>query len=250
MNFVEGIDTNASPIFGGGDDVTTDSTLIAAAHELKTPLVLLRQLALQLGETDDETAKNEIIRRMRLTSERSLRLVDNLTRAARLGDALFAMEPVQLSGICYDVADELRPLSRALGQSFSIRISRAPTVAVGNRDLLRSLLTGLIDNALQYNSAGRDVVISAKTTRDEAVIAVRDFGQTMDLGEFRKLSDALGRRVMPVSARPLSSGLGLMIADRFAHAMNGRLSVSRHFSGGVTFRAHLPVSAQLSLLEL
>lgn len=225
-----------------------DSSIVAAAHELKTPLVLLRQLSLQLVETTDEPAKTEIIRRMRLTSERSLRLVDNLTRMARLEDALFSLEPIQLQGLCCEVVDELRPLSQALGQRFAISVGRKSTVAVGNRDLLRSMLIGLVDNALQYNSPGCDVAISARMHRSEAIISVRDNGPVIDLAEFRRLSDSLGKRAAPIAARPLSSGLGLLIADRFAQAMHGRLTVHRHHAGGVTFRAHLPISAQLSLL--
>jgi signal transduction histidine kinase len=224
-------------------------SLVAAAHELKAPLVLLRQLSLQLGETDDETTRKEIVRRLRLTSERSLRLVDSLTRAVRLESAMFEMEPVILSSLCQEVVDELTPLSKALGQQFRLKIGRTPPVAVGNRDLLRSLIIGLVDNALQYNAPSSPVEISARIRRGAAELAVRDYGATMDLAEFRRLNQSLGRRAMPLSSRPLSSGLGLLIAGKFASVMNGRLSVERHRRGGVTFRAHLPISAQLSLLE-
>ena len=220
-----------------------------AAHELKTPLVLVRQLSLQLAETEDEATRAEIIRRIRLTSERSLRLVDNLTRAARLESAMFEMEPILLGSLCREVVDELSPLTVALGQEFQIKIGKSPLVAVGNRDLLRSLIMGLVDNALQYNSSGASVEISARIRRGEAELAIRDHGATMNLAEFRLLSEHLGNRAMPIAARPLSSGLGLLIAQKFAIAMDGRLSVERHQRGGVTFRAHLPSSAQLSLLE-
>ena len=224
-------------------------SLVAAAHELKTPLVLVRQLSLQLAETHDEVEKTEIIRRIRLTSERSLRLVDGLTKATRLESAMFELEPVILSNLCREVVDELSPLSAALGQRFQVKIGRMPLVAVGNRDLIRSLIMGLVDNALQYNSPDAPVEISTRVRRDEVELAVRDHGAAMDLAEFRRLAESLGRRAMPIAARPLSSGLGLLIAQKFAAAMDGRLSVERHRRGGVTFRAHLPASAQLSLLE-
>ena len=225
-------------------------SLVAAAHELKTPLVLVRQLSLQLVETKDEAARTEIIRRIRLTSERSLRLVDNLTRVARLESAMFEMEPVLLGGLCREVMDELSPLSTALNQEFQIKISKSSLVAVGNRDLLRSLVMGLIDNALQYNLPGASIEISTRIRRNEAELAVRDHGATMDLAEFRRLKESLGLRAMPIAARPLSSGLGLLIAQKFAIAMDGRLSVERHRHGGLTFRAHLPASQQLSFASV
>ena len=70
-----------------------EGSLVAAAHELKTPLVLMRQLSIQLAQTDDPRKNTEIIERIRLTAERSLRLTDSLTKSARLADALFELEP-------------------------------------------------------------------------------------------------------------------------------------------------------------
>ena len=227
-----------------------DSSLIAAAHELKTPLVLLRQLAIELESTTDQKRRMEIIRRIRLTTERSLRLTDNLTKIVRLQDAMFEMEPIQLPGLCREVVEELSPLTKSMGQSFQIKTSRSPSVAVGHRELIRSLMMGLIDNALQYNASNRAVQIDTRVSGGEARISIRDFGPVMDLGQYRKLEKHLGSQAMPISSRPLSSGLGLMIAGRLATTMKGRLSVTRHRSGGMTFAVHLPISRQLSLMDL
>jgi len=227
-----------------------NSSLIAAAHELKTPLCLVRQLTIELENTNDENRKIEIIRRIKLTTERSLKLTDNLTKMARLEDALFEMEPIQLTGLINEVVDELSPLSKALKQNFNIEVGKRPLIAVGHRELLRSLMMGLIDNAMKYNQVNKNIDVSARIHRGETVIAVRDYGSIMDLRQYRQLANTLGKNATPISARPLSSGLGLLIADRFVRAMNGHLSMSRHHSGGVTFMAHLPISSQLNLLEI
>lgn len=227
-----------------------EGSAVAVAHELKTPLVLLRQLTLLLEKTDDRSSQAEITKRLRFTSERSLRLVDSLTKVARLEDALFELEPVQLNGLCRSLADELSPLAWAYGQDLKMRLARQPLVAVGNRELLNSLLSGLVDNAIQHNPDGARVEISSRLRNGEAVISVRDFGSTVDLSDFRALKESIGKRALPISARPLSSGLGLLVASRLLTAMNGRLSVRRHYSGGMTFSAHLPLSRQLSLLEV
>ena len=229
--------------------IGVDNSLITAAHELKTPLVLMRQLAIELENTDDESRKQEITRRIKLTAERSLRLADNLTKMARLEDAMFEMEPIQLTGLISEVVDEISPLSKAMGQQICIQTGKKPLVAVGHRELLRSLMMGLIDNAIQYSQSSKRIDISTKIKENESLISIRDYGAIIDLAEYRKVSESLGQRTMPLSSRPLSSGLGLLIASRFAAAMGGHLSMSRHHSGGVTFRAHLPSSLQLSLLE-
>ncbi len=231
--------------------VDASSSLIAAAHELKSPLVLLRQLSFEMQELNSSN-QMKLSEKVRLTSERALRLVDNLTKTARLQDAMFELEPVQLNGIFAEVLEEMSPLARALDQKFSLKVAKSMPAVVGNRDLLGGLLVNLLDNSLQYNSSAQAIEISARISRPtrEATIAVRDHGTAIGLAEFRHLSESLGRAKQPISARPLSSGLGLFIAGEFARAMKGRLSVTRHRSGGLTFAASLPISHQLSLLEI
>ena len=227
-----------------------ESSLAAVAHELKTPLVLMRQLSFELENCSDASRRQEIIQRMRLTTERSLRLADNLSKISRLDGAMFELEPIQTSGLINEVIDELSPLSRYLKQEIIIKSSKKPLVALGNRELLFSLLIGLLDNALRCSENHNPILITTQTKNQESILSVRDNGPTIDLAQYRKLSSSLGQQSMPISARPHSSGLGLIVASRLATAMNGRLSISRHHAGGMTFAVHLPISVQLSLLRI
>ncbi|MGB3023677.1 MAG: HAMP domain-containing sensor histidine kinase [Candidatus Saccharimonadales bacterium] len=225
----------------GWNDVPT---LLAAAHELKSPLVLIRQLALEL----DDDGQSLAAERIRLTAERSLQLVEGLTRVARLEDALFECEPITLSSLYDDVAHEMMPLATALGQSIQVVIPNGAVTAVGNRSLLRSVMVGLCDNALAHNDPARSIVLGAARRGDRVMASVRDFGpDTSQLCEVRR---NLGRSPQAMSARPRSSGLGLLIAERFAEYMDGRLVMRRHRDVGATFSLSLPASQQLSLLGL
>lgn len=227
-----------------------DLPLIACAHELKTPLILMRQLSFELESTTDIKRRTEICRQMRLTSERSLRLADNLAKMARLENALFELEPIQVTGLCYEVVNELIPLTSAIEQEVVVKSARKSPVCVGNRDLLRSLLMGLLDNALQYTTENGKIYITTCIKNDKIELAVRDNGPIIDLVNFKKLKSNLGKKNQPISARPLASSLGISVAEKFVNAMNGQLLVSRHHSGGMTFKALLPTSRQLSILEL
>lgn len=60
-------------------------SVVVAAHELKSPLALVRQMSLLLddqaiSETDAKRLRQQLI----YTSERSLRLVDDLARVGNL----------------------------------------------------------------------------------------------------------------------------------------------------------------------
>lgn len=231
-------------------------SIAVAAHELKAPLGLLRQLSLMLREEApgtrlDDNAVQQLLERMTLTSERSLRLVDMLTKHARLEDGLFELEPVHVGRVCEEVAHELTPLSKAMGQELRVKIPRRSLLAVANRDLLRSIMLGLCDNALAYGGENQPIVLGAQQcTGNRVRMSVRDYGPQLSADVFRKLEERLGRSAQPISQRPSSSGLGLYVAGQFAAVMQGELGVTRHRTNGTTFYVDTPASAQLSLLSL
>ena len=81
-------------------DTEVDGILVAA-HELKAPLTVLRQLALTL---DGATMRDDEIRdEMVCVSERAIKQVNDLTKIKKLSDGLFEMEPVVVRGVCDDV---------------------------------------------------------------------------------------------------------------------------------------------------
>lgn len=226
-------------------DVSLPSIYVAA-HELKAPLVLMRQLGLELqrGSAND----TETIERLLLSVERSLRLVEQLTRTSRLDDTLFESESLHAEAICQVVAHELEPFARQYDQTIITRVSRRGYLAVGHRSLLTALLVNLCDNALTHNPPGQKVIVAARQRADGIEFSVRDFGPQMSHTAFNALQAQIGHGPLPMSERPRSSGLGLWIASQFAHAMDGQLTMTRHHTVGITVSVVLPHSKQLSLL--
>ena len=224
-------------------------SVVASAHELTSPLVLVRQLAYQLETVGELTPEQQIVQeRIKLTSERALRLVENITQTGRLDQALFALEPLQVHAVWQEVASEIRPLAHQMSQQVDLEVPKKSLLVVAHRELLPAVLMGLCDNALSHNPGGSAVKLSAKRTKDSVVFSVRDSGPTIDARAFRELDSRLGVAPQPLGVRPNSSGLGLWIAGSFARAMASTISVTRHRRGGMTFSLHVPISGQLSLL--
>lgn len=223
-------------------------SVVAAAHELKTPLVLMRQLALQLAEGDTQDLRTQVIHeRMRLTAERSLRLVEGITRAASLEQSMLESEPIELQSLLATVAHELSPLAGELGHALNVRSPRRSICLVGHREFLSALMLSLCDNALTYSQPGEPIVLSGMIRDNKVRLAVRDHGPVMSKTRFSQLTGKLGQPQKP-SGHARSSGLGLWIADSFARVMESELMVERHRGGGLTFSVELPRSQQLSLL--
>jgi signal transduction histidine kinase len=226
------------------------SPISAAAHELKSPLTLMRQLSLTLEDGNVSLVdQKRMLRQISLTSERALRLTNDLTKIARLSDALFTMEPINPQQLCEEIVYELKPLFAAHNKKVKFKSRKHPLLLVANRDLLRRIIMNFSDNALNYSDGDLAVEIQIKALKSGKIIrlGVRDYGPALSADMWQTLREKISKSNMPIHARPQSSGLGLFIAGQFADVMNGKIGVIRH-QDGATFYVDLQASRQLSLL--
>ena len=208
--------------------------IFVAAHELKSPLSILRQLALSIDYTDQASLK-DVQAKMIQVSERALRQVNDLTKVHRLDDGLFTLEPVSVRAICDEVTSELRYLYRQNHRDISEKYTNRSKLVIANRELLRSVIYNFCSNAMRYSDA-----------HTRAEIAVRDFGPALPLKIWRELKRGFINEPTSIAMRPDSSGLGLYIASKFSRYMHGEVSAIRH-RDGTSFTLILPVSTQTSL---
>ena len=223
---------------------------VAAAHELKSPLALVRQLSLELA-SEELSAKDRkmIAEQISLTSERALRLTTDLTKQARLEDSLFTLEPLNAVALCEEVVHELQPLYRAKGKRLRFGSGRRTVLCLANKDLLRRILLSLTDNAVHYADNSDVVELSVQATEGGRYVrlGVRDYGPAVPRAAWKTLVNSLGRATHPLHDRPASSGLGMYIATQFAAAMQGEVGAVRH-QDGATFYVEVHASHQLRLI--
>lgn len=257
--------------------------VLTAAHELKAPLAVLRQLALSLGDLtpDDEHLRAEMV----AVSERAMRQVNDLAKVRRLEDGLFEMEPVAVRAVCDEVTHELKYLFRENQQEIAVRYGNRARLVSANRELLYSVIYNFMVNAMHYAEAGtaaeltvRDVRPVARRGRGRGAnerlgggvndgllvdgvragsemkapenvvrVEVRDYGPALPVGVWRELKRGYVEQPTAIAMRPGSSGLGLYIASKFSRYMNARVGAVRH-RDGTSFYVELPVSKQLSML--
>ena len=220
--------------------------ILVAAHELKAPLAVLRQLALAFDEMD---APNEHIRtEMINVSERAIRQVNDLAKIRRLEDGLFQMEPVAVRAVCDDVTRELAYLFSHNQRDLFIKYSNKARLVTANRDLLYSVVYNFLLNAMHYSGEGTRAELTVHDSRGKIKISVRDFGPTLPMDVWREMRKGWIRKPTSIAMRPGSSGLGLYIASKFSKYMNARVGAIRH-RDGTSFFVELPISKQASLFE-
>lgn len=219
--------------------------VFVVAHELKSPLVLTRQLALSMDLEDKESVKSTR-EKIISTTERAMRHVNDLTKVARLEDGLFTLEPVSVRGVCDDVTRELRYLYRANHRDLREKYTNHSKLVIANREMLYSVIYNFCSNALRYSNEETHSELFVRDRGDKVEIQVRDFGPALPVNIWKELKHGFITEPTSIVMRPGSSGLGLYIASKFARFMNGDVSAIRH-RDGTSFTLTLPVSRQASL---
>lgn len=239
-----------------GDQLNNDlAPLVAAAHELKTPLAVIGHLAAMLRDESQGLSASQqaaFLERIALSSDRMSRLVDGFTMSYRLRDerqmTLLGLEPVNIVHAAESVLHELSPLADQLDQTLKLKVAARHPLVVANADLLSSVMMNLVDNALKHNPPGSHVDVTL-TGRDKMVrSAIHDNGTELSRHDLLTLQKRMGNEVQPLSGRAQSSGLGLYIAHQMAKAMGGSLGAICHRTSGATFFVDLQSSSQLSFL--
>ena len=220
--------------------------ILVAAHELKAPLAVLRQLALSL---DEMNGANEHIRsEMVNVSERAIKQVNDLVKVRRLEDGLFEMEPVAVRAVCDEVTRELRSLFRDEQKGLSIRYSNRARLVTANKDLLHSVIYNFLLNAIHYSNNKTRAELVVKDHHGMVQVTIRDYGPALPIDVWREMKRGFVRKPTSIAMRPGSSGLGLFIASRFSRYMHADVGAVRH-RDGTSFYVNLPISKQMSMFD-
>lgn len=226
--------------------------LVAAAHELKTPLSIISHLAsaLEDGALDDPVLRQASLQRIQLSAERTQRLIQGLTTSYRLSSQMsfeLALQPVNVTQVCEEVAHEITPFANAGQQRLEVALGRRSQLVVGEPELLHSIIFNLLDNALRHTPPKTTVRLHMRRRDNRIRVCVHDNGPGLKPSDMRSLATRLGKQAQPIVTRSSGSGLGLYIAGQLAAAMGGNIGIGR-VASGADFHVDLLHSRQLSLI--
>jgi signal transduction histidine kinase len=202
---------------------------LAAAHELRTPLALLRgqaSLSLRRERTRDEY--RQVIESVDQTSLEMTGLVESLLALARTNQTL-QKQAVNLEDLVLEVVESLSDTARA--RSIKLILETQSTPTHGDPAALRLLLTNLVGNAIQYGREGGHVWLRTSAQADHVMLEVSDDGPGIEAADLERLTQPFqrGLGLQAVSG----TGLGLALALAVAEQHGGTLELSRAAEGGL-----------------
>jgi heavy metal sensor kinase len=213
-----------------------------AAHELRTPLAVLRNeadVALRSPRSPDEYRK--VLENQLEEVERMTRLADQLLFLCREdADIPTPAPPISVGSFVAELVDDLQPLAQERGLDLACAPLPACRVAI-DPDRLRRLFCNVLENALKYTPAGGAVSVSGTCCTDAVEIVVADTG----VGVSPELVPRLFQRFYRVPATRLDaagSGLGLAICEAIVARQGGRISIDSRPGTGTRVLVTLPTA--------
>ena len=199
-----------------------------AAHQLKTPLTLLRIQADFATRQNDMPAVIEVLDDLRKNTEQVSHLVDQLLILNRAeADSRPKLSSVDLTDLARRTTFERLPI--ALKKSIDLGFeSEQPLLIHGNEFLLRELLNNLLDNAIRFTPASGHVGVRIVRRDARVVLTVEDSGPGIPSQERDRVFD----RFYQIQERDTSGcGLGLAIVREICTLHHGIISLHEAASG-------------------
>jgi signal transduction histidine kinase len=197
-----------------------------AAHELRTPLSILR--------TRVETLDNPgIAKALHQDIESMSRVVGQLLDIAEL--EAFAIDPAEVADLqaaSAEVAGFIAPLALEQGREIALLGATAPVLVKGNAEMIKRAIRNLAENAIRH--APKDTVVEF-VVEDNGTVTVQDRGPGISDEERELIFRRFWRRDRNSQG---SSGLGLSIVQRIAELHGASIEVERRVMGGAQFSLH------------
>jgi heavy metal sensor kinase len=214
-----------------------------AAHELRTPVAVVRaETELALSGERSAGEYREALGVVGGESERLGRIVDDLLTFSRAeaGQQPLRLADTDLGEVAADAARALRALAARRGVEITADVAdELPMMA--DSDLLRRLVTNLVENAVKHGRPGDRVRVNAIADGGQYRLRVRDTGPGIPAEARTRIFEPFFRGSQArAEGGAAGAGLGLPIARWIAEAHGGHLELVESGPGGSVFEAAFP----------
>lgn len=214
----------------------------AAAHELRTPLSILRgelEVTLRKPRSNEEyqrliQSQLEILKEMSGIVEELLSLAYN-----EEGEDALRMETIRINTLVGSMIPSWKEIAASKNVAMEF-IENGALLVRCDQSLLERLVSNLLDNAVKHTPDGGKITVQLSRQDRDACLSVRDTGSGIREDELPKIFDKFFSKT---SSRTSSGiGLGLGLCRWIAEAHKGRIDVATEAGRGATFTLRLPLS--------
>jgi len=221
------------------EDALRRNVMADVAHELRTPVTILRGSCEELLEGAEAP-----------TPERLASLHDEVLRLGRMVEDLEALaqaeaaglhlsrSTVDLAAVAGEAAELLRP--RFLAGDLTLETRLTPVTVEGDPVRLNQVVSNLLINSAKFTPAGGRVTVEVGGDGSHARLVVSDTGPGMAADELPHVFERFWRGRSSASSG--GSGIGLAVVDELVRAHQGVVEVESRPGQGARFTVRLPLA--------
>jgi signal transduction histidine kinase len=212
-----------------------------AAHELRTPITVLRTHAeVALQQPRDAANYVSSLRGIEAEARRLGGIVDSLLVLARAdsGERQIEHERFFLDDVAIDAAAAAQLVGRQKGVVVAVEEFEEAAV-VGDPALVRQLLMILLDNAMKFTDTGGEVRVRVSARQGTPTFVVEDTGIGIKEEDLQRVFQRFFRGETARS-RTDGAGLGLSIASWIAREHGAEISVTSEAGSGTKVTVRFP----------
>jgi len=208
------------------------------SHYLRTPLSVINtsiHLFERLNDPQTQKAKLELVKTQTALLEK---LIADILVASELDNTQsLTRTSLNVNDLLYDIVARYHDLPEARGITLTTDMQEGlPPIPADGNELSRALVY-LLENALDYTSAGGSITFRSAQNGQFIVIKISDTGSGIAAEDLPKVFDRFYRS----DTLKIGSGLGLVIVKRIVELHRGNIVVESQKGKGTEFRIFLPI---------
>ena len=211
---------------------------VSAAHELRTPLAVLRtRLDVFKKKEREQKEYDELVQTMETYVDRLSSLISNLLELTETGE-LPEVEDISLDSVIKTVVKDLEPVAHE--HEVKIHTDIEPLTVRGNGSLLYRALYNLVENAIRYNEKEGSITIDLKNQDKAGMVKIADTGVGI-APEARELIFEPFYRVNKSRSREFGgAGIGLSLVKAILKRHGAFIAVDANEPQGSVFTITFP----------
>jgi signal transduction histidine kinase len=220
--------------------------LANAAHELKTPVAILKSTLQSLAHrprSSEEYRKglDEALDDL----ERLEKLLHSMLRLARAeqwaaGNLRRDLAPVDIGMTCQMALERVQAVAHQRGVSLDFTAD-GPMEVAADPDDLELVWSNLLENAIRFSPEGETVHMKMRRNNGRGVVEVADNGPGIPAAELPRIFDRFYRADASRSRDSGGYGLGLAISKALIEAYGGTIEPFSNAGGGTRMVVSVPV---------
>jgi len=223
--------------------------LTLVSHDLKTPLAKIQAVAERLRReldlpVDERSDWKELIESIENSNNEMKYFITSILNLSKMESqkVILKKKSNDINQLIEQALKRLKPLANQ--KNIQMEPSLEPLFSIEcDEDLMRQVLTNLIDNAIKYSRSGSKVLIRSREEDGFVRVEVEDFGPGIPKDQLPLMFRKFSRFTRPTHEQVKGTGLGLYLSKYFIELHGGSIRVKSIEDQGTTLSFTLPLNS-------